>query len=46
MSPWIGLAAGLFLVATHWSANEHGRSVEQAQASQASAQRDSGDRLA
>ncbi|PYB87195.1 DUF2514 domain-containing protein [Pseudomonas fulva] len=46
MSPWVGLAAGLVLVATHWGAYEHGRSVEQAQAGQASAQRDSGDRLA
>lgn len=46
MSPWVGLAAGLVLVASHWGAYEHGRSVEQAQAGQASAQRDSGDRLA
>nr|WP_218643512.1 DUF2514 domain-containing protein [Pseudomonas hunanensis] len=34
------------LVASHWAAYEHGRSVELAQAGQASAQRDSGDRLA
>ena len=46
MSPWVGLAAGLVLVASHWGAYEHGRSVEQAKADQASAQRDSGDRLA
>ncbi|MGI9564477.1 DUF2514 domain-containing protein [Pseudomonas fulva] len=46
MSPWVGLAAGLVLVASHWAAYEHGRSVEQAQAGQATAQRDSGDRLA
>lgn len=46
MSPWVGLAAGLVLVATHWGAYEHGRSVEQAQAGQATAQRDSGERLA
>ena len=46
MSPWVGLAAGLVLVASHWAAYEHGRSVEQAQAGQISAQRDSGDRLA
>lgn len=46
MSPWVGLAAGLALLATHLGAYEHGRSVEQAKAGQASAQRDSGDRLA
>ncbi|MBF8674799.1 DUF2514 domain-containing protein [Pseudomonas fulva] len=46
MSPWIGLAAAVVLLASHWGAYEHGRSVEQAQAGQASAQRDSGDRLA
>ena len=46
MSPWVGLAAGLVLVASHWAAYEHGRSVEQAQAGQVSAERDSGDRLA
>ncbi|MGO0684792.1 DUF2514 domain-containing protein [Pseudomonas fulva] len=46
MSPWVGLAAAVVLVASHWGAYEHGRSVEQAQAGQASAQRDSGDRLA
>lgn len=46
MSPWVGLAAAVVLVASHWGAYEHGRSVEQAQAGQVSAQRDSGDRLA
>ncbi|WP_288650141.1 DUF2514 domain-containing protein [Pseudomonas sp. UBA5568] len=46
MSPWIGLAAAVVLVASHWGAYEHGRSVEQAQAGQVSAKRDSGDRLA
>ncbi|MBF8725464.1 DUF2514 domain-containing protein [Pseudomonas putida] len=46
MSPWVGLAAAVVLVASHWGAYKHGRSVEQAQAGQASAQRDSGDRLA
>ncbi|MFG0864644.1 DUF2514 domain-containing protein [Pseudomonas sp. FYR_7] len=46
MSPWVGLAAAVVLVASHWGAYEHGRSVEQAQAGQASAQRDGGDRLA
>lgn len=46
MSPWAGAAAGLVLLASHWMAYEHGRSVEFAQAGQQSAQRDSGDRLA
>ncbi len=46
MSPWVGLAAGLVLVVSHWGAYEHGRSVEQARAGQATAQRDSSDRLA
>lgn len=46
MSPWVGLAAAVVLVASHWGAYEHGRSVEQAQAGQVSAKRDSGDRLA
>ncbi|MFA7893016.1 DUF2514 domain-containing protein [Pseudomonas putida] len=46
MSPWVGLAAVLVLLASHWGAYEHGRGVEQAQAGQVSAQRDSGDRLA
>ena len=46
MSPWVGLAAAVVLVASHWGAYEHGRSVEQAQAGQTTAKRDSGDRLA
>ncbi|CRN08022.1 MULTISPECIES: DUF2514 domain-containing protein [unclassified Pseudomonas] len=46
MSPWVCLSVAVVLVASHWGAYEHGRSVEQAQAGQASAQRDSGDRLA
>ncbi|MFG0867100.1 DUF2514 family protein [Pseudomonas sp. FYR_7] len=46
MSPWVGLAAAVVLVASHWGAYEHGRSVEQAQAGQVSAKRDSGVRLA
>ncbi|UVK85718.1 DUF2514 domain-containing protein [Pseudomonas sichuanensis] len=33
-------------MASYWGAYEHGRSVERAQAGQASAERDSGDRLA
>lgn len=47
MNPWatVGVAV-LVLLASHWGAYEHGRSVELAQAAQASAQRDSGDRLA
>ncbi|MFG0919424.1 DUF2514 domain-containing protein [Pseudomonas fulva] len=46
MSPWVGLAVAVVLVTSHWGAYEHGRSVEQAQAGQVSAQRDTGDRLA
>ena len=46
MSPWVALAAAVVLVASHWGAYEHGRSLEQAQAGQVSAKRDSGDRLA
>lgn len=46
MSPWAGLAAAVVLVASHWGAYEHGRNVEQAQAGQAMALRDSSDRLA
>lgn len=34
------------LLGSHWAAYQHGRSVERANAGQASAQRDSGDRLA
>nr|WP_269806215.1 DUF2514 domain-containing protein [Pseudomonas putida] len=36
----------VLLVASYWGAYQHGRSVERAVAGQASAQRDSGDRLA
>jgi hypothetical protein len=36
----------LVLLVSHWTAYEHGRSVELAQAGQQSAKRDSGDRLA
>ena len=46
MSPWVGCAAVLVLLVSHWTAYEHGRSVELAQAGQQSAKRDSGDRLA
>lgn len=46
MTPWVGAAAGLVLLISHWVAYEHGRSVELAQAGQATANRDSGDRLA
>ncbi|MFG0540242.1 DUF2514 domain-containing protein [Pseudomonas sp. YQ_5] len=46
MSPWIGCAAVLVLLVSHWTAYEHGRSVELAKAGQQSAKRDSGDRLA
>ncbi|UVK83812.1 DUF2514 domain-containing protein [Pseudomonas sichuanensis] len=47
MSGWGVRAIGLLLVvASYWGAYEHGRSVERADAGQASAERDSGDRLA
>lgn len=46
MSPWVGCAAVLVLLVSHWTTYEHGRSVELAQAGQQSAKRDSGDRLA
>ncbi|PTV65626.1 DUF2514 domain-containing protein [Pseudomonas putida] len=46
MSPWVGCAAVLVLLVSHWTAYEHGRSVELAKAGQQSAKRDSGDRLA
>ncbi|MBS5847396.1 MAG: DUF2514 domain-containing protein [Pseudomonas putida] len=36
----------LLVVASYWGIYQHGRSVERAEAGQASAQRDSGDRLA
>jgi len=46
VSRWTAFAAGLVLLASHWTAYEHGRSVELAKAGQQSAHRDSGDRLA
>ncbi|MHB2048949.1 DUF2514 domain-containing protein [Pseudomonas sp. VEM90] len=45
MKGWAVLAVAV-LLASHWAAYQHGRSVERANAGQASAQRDSGDRLA
>ncbi|MCI1036313.1 DUF2514 domain-containing protein [Pseudomonas putida] len=45
MKGWARLAAAV-LLASHWCVYQHGRSVERAEAGQASAQRDSGDRLA
>ncbi|AZL74513.1 DUF2514 domain-containing protein [Pseudomonas oryziphila] len=47
MNGWgVRAIALLLLVASYWGAYEHGRSVERAEAEQASAKRDSGDRLA
>ncbi|MFV3402888.1 DUF2514 domain-containing protein [Pseudomonas sp. NY15463] len=47
MSGWgVRVIALLLVVASYWGAYQHGRSVERAEAGQASAQRDSGDRLA
>ena len=47
MSGWGARAIGLLLVvASYWGAYEHGRYVERAEAGQATAERDSGDRLA
>ncbi|MCE0973576.1 DUF2514 domain-containing protein [Pseudomonas putida] len=46
MNGWVKAAALVLLVASYWGAYQHGRSVERAVAGQASAQRDSGDRLA
>lgn len=40
------LSLFLLVLASYWGAYQHGRSVERAEAGQASAQRDSGDRLA
>ncbi|HFL2188682.1 TPA: DUF2514 domain-containing protein [Pseudomonas putida] len=40
------LLAVAVLLASHWGAYQHGRSVARTEAGQASAQRDSGDRLA
>ena len=45
MKGWAILAVAV-LLASHWAAYQHGRSVERANAGQATAQRDSGDRLA
>ncbi len=45
MKGW-GILAVAVLLASHWAAYQHGRSVERTNAGQASAQRDSGDRLA
>ena len=45
MKGWAVLAVAV-LLASHWAAYEHGRSVELAKAGQTSAKRDSGDRLA
>ena len=44
MKGWAILAV-VVLLASHWAAYQHGLSVERANARQASAQRDSGDRL-
>ncbi|MFV3288532.1 DUF2514 domain-containing protein [Pseudomonas sp. NY11955] len=46
MNGWVCAGALAILLATHWTAYEHGRSVELAKAGKVSAQRDSGDRLA
>ncbi|ERT18911.2 hypothetical protein O162_09105 [Pseudomonas putida SJ3] len=46
MNGWVLSGVLALLLASHWSAYEHGRSVELAQAGQQSAKRDSGDRLA
>lgn len=46
MSGWAYAGALALLVISHWATYEHGRSVELSNAGQASAQRDSGDRLA
>ena len=45
MKTWAVLAVAV-LLASHWAAYQHGRSVERANAGEATAQRDSGDRLA
>ncbi|MBI6917646.1 DUF2514 domain-containing protein [Pseudomonas monteilii] len=46
MNGWVKAAALVLVVTSYWGAYQHGRSVERAVAGQASAQRDSGDRLA
>ncbi len=45
MKGW-AIAAVVVLLGSHWAAYQHGLSVERANAGQASAQRDGGDRLA
>lgn len=45
MKAW-AIAAVVVLLGSHWAAYQHGLSVERAKAGQASAQRDSGNRLA
>lgn len=42
----LAILAVAMLLASHWAAYQHGRSVERSNAGQATAQRDSGDRLA
>lgn len=46
MNGWALSGVLALLLVSHWSAYEHGRTVEIAQAGQQSAKRDSGDRLA
>ncbi|HEN8705664.1 TPA: DUF2514 domain-containing protein [Pseudomonas putida] len=46
MNGWVLYGVLALLLVSHWTAYEHGRSVELAQAGQQSAKRDSGDRLA
>lgn len=46
MNGWVKAAALVLVVTSYWGAYQHGRSMERAVAGQASAQRDSGDRLA
>ncbi|MFP5424683.1 MAG: DUF2514 domain-containing protein [Gammaproteobacteria bacterium] len=47
MNSWgVRVIALLLIVASYWGTYQHGRSVERAECAKASAQRDSGDRLA
>lgn len=46
LNPRLALLILLLALVSHWAAYQHGQSVERAVASQATAQRDSGDRLA
>ena len=46
MNGWVLSGVLAMLLASHWTAYEHGRSVELTKAGQQSAKRDSGDRLA